>query len=87
MGKIIVNYQPFTVQQAIYVVENDKVIDCTSVELDRVDNAVEGLSLKYHITDIELHGNNDYLYRFDQEMRQHSTFANNPKNIVIVTEE
>lgn len=82
--KILVSYKPFQRDQLVYVIKDGRLAKSVKVELDRVNNVVSGFSKQYNINDIELHGNADYLYKFDQEMRQEKSFASNPKNIIIV---
>ena len=79
--KIIIKYQPFSVNQLILVVKNGAVVNSFSTDLDRINNVVNGFAKEYGITNIEMHGNADYLSKFKSSLN--SQFASSGYNIEI----
>lgn len=81
MGHIIVNFQPFVVEQEILVYTNGECVYQAKVEIDRVPSVVKGLKNKFNIDKIDLCGNSQYLSRFKAELG--SEFDNDETEITI----
>lgn len=65
---IIVDFQPFVIQQKVSVYTNGKCVEETQVEVDRIVNAVNGLRKTYNVKQVVLCGNEDYLTNFQAKM-------------------
>ena len=68
MDKIVVFFQPFAIMQNIVVYQNDKIVNTTQVEIERVPNVVKGMCSTYSINNIELKGSETYLEKYKTEI-------------------
>lgn len=80
-NKIVIKYQPFSVNQLILVIKDGAVVNSFSTDIDRVNNVVNGFAKEYGITNIEMHGNADYLSKFKASLN--NQFASSGYNIEI----
>lgn len=65
---IIVDFQPFVIQQKVAVYTEGKCVKEVQVEVDRIINVVNGLRKTYNVKQVMLCGNEDYLANFQAKM-------------------
>lgn len=68
MDHIIINFQPFSLEQDVFVYIDGKCIYQTKTTIDKFSSVVKGLKDKYDINKIDLCGNQEYLSRFKAEL-------------------
>ena len=56
MKKIITKVQPFTMQQRVYVYDDENVVDFVETNFENFDGSILALAEKYNITEVELVG-------------------------------
>lgn len=81
MNNIIVNFNPFMLEQSVLMYSDGNCIEEIHSPIDRVTDVVMGLKNKYNVDRIDLCGNSDYLSRFKAEMNL--KFGNNNTQINI----
>lgn len=82
MNHIIVDFQPFTLKQNVLVYVNGECVKQTAVEVDQITDVVTGLSKQYNIKQIDLCGNENYLFKFKTQIS--TEFSDNPIEVDIV---
>lgn len=82
MNHIIVDFQPFTLKQNVLVYVDGECVKQTAVEVDQITDVVTGLSKQYNIKQIDLCGNENYLFKFKANMR--NKFENSDYEINII---
>lgn len=68
MDHIIVNFQPFALQQEVLVYVDGACIYQTKVTIDEFHSTIKGLKDKFSINKVDLCGNSAYLSRFKAEL-------------------
>lgn len=84
MEHIIVNFQPFVVEQHIMVYKNGACIEQQYVDFEQVLEKICFLSNKYNISNIDLCGNTDFLKKFKNDLQLNTNFNNSSLNITII---
>ena len=65
----IIMFQPFVVEQVILIYQNGELIETRKETVDRISNVLSEMSGHYGLSNIQLIGNQDYLGRFQNEIR------------------
>jgi hypothetical protein len=65
----IIMFQPFVLEQVILVYQNGNLIDTRKEPMDRISSVLAELSNQYGLSTVQLIGNQDYLGRFQNEIR------------------
>ena len=65
----IIMFQPFVYEQVILVYQNGNLIDTRKEPMDRISIILAELNNQYGLSTIQLIGNQDYLGRFQNEIR------------------
>lgn len=65
----IIMFQPFVLEQVILVYQNGNLVDTRREQIDRIPSVLAELSSHYSLSNIQLIGNQDYLGRFQNEIR------------------
>lgn len=78
--QIILQYQPFVVNQPIMVFDGSECIDSALVPYDRVVETIKGLCNEYSVQHIKLSGNIDFLSKTKEEML--NTYENTTIEII-----
>lgn len=79
---IIVQFEPFDIQQQIMVYENGECVSHSYATIDKIVEVVDVLKAKYNIKQIELYGYRDYLARYKALMK--TKFNDNDCKIEII---
>lgn len=82
MDRILVNFEPFTANQIIYVYQEGAVTRITAATVDNLTSVLKSLSTQYNISHIDLCGNNDYLSKFKTQIN--TEFSDNPIEVDII---
>lgn len=66
---IIVQFEPFDIQQQIMVYIDGKCVSHSYTTVDKIVDTVDALKIEYNINQIELYGYHDYLTRYKALMK------------------
>lgn len=69
---IVINYSPFTLEQAIYCWVDGDCVEQRKCGLDDIANITDALKRKYQVRKIELVGPQVYVEKFKTEMSNSS---------------
>lgn len=79
---IVVQFEPFILQQKIIVYVNGECVSYSYATIEKLVDTIEALKSEYNIKQIELYGYRDYLSRYQALMK--TKFSNDDCNIEII---
>lgn len=66
---VVIMYQPFVIEQMVIIYQNGEIIETKKVNIEEIPFLMRDYSSKYGISNINLIGNQDYLGRFQNEIK------------------
>lgn len=83
MSRIVVDFQPFAIEQKIYTYSDEgTILEKAYCSVDEVTDVVKAMQSKFSATKIDLIGNTDYLTKFKNGLKTNFGFSDVDINII-----
>lgn len=83
MSRIVVDFQPFAIEQKVYTYSDEgTIIEKAYCSIDEVTDTVKAMQNKFSAKEVDLIGNSDYLTKFKNGLKTNFDFTDVNINII-----